>query len=360
MNERSLWSIWEWGETCAKNRQYLLWNGVAKLSTRQGNLKTVFSQCERVEKSVPPWHKHTSAHSFYREVWMEENECVWRHVCVRVKTANTLHWTSVLPGWAIRSVSPRLPPAQCPGSLHKAGGTSPRKLLLWWREKRVISSTFFLLDHRVQKDISALIAPQTKWPQTQLVTWKTNTLSALQQDSVCHPDKNWGGSIKTYWERGKNMVDLQHFLWITHENLTDLIINLYQLYFWKQYLFHIGGLHCFVWVDTKKYTQQASGDGIVGVSLSRWGAHSGNWSWWCIQVEVTGGCLVMSWRRLTQQLLFCCSTGTWCLYLIRYKHEVDQTFFFSCLHSPSLIITHTPNCIHLLYTWHRIYVNHSL
>lgn len=94
-----------------------------------------------------------------------KNKCVY----VGEKT-NTPHWTSVLPGWVIRSVFPRLPPAQCPGSLHKAGGTSPRKLLLWWKEKRVISSPSFVLDLGVQRDISALIAPQTKWPQTKRVT----------------------------------------------------------------------------------------------------------------------------------------------------------------------------------------------
>lgn len=49
---------------------------------------------------------------------------------------------SLLPGWVTRSVSPRRLPAQCPGSPHKAGGTSPRKLLSWWREKRVISPPY--------------------------------------------------------------------------------------------------------------------------------------------------------------------------------------------------------------------------
>lgn len=61
--------------------------------------------------------------------------------------------SSLLPGWVIRSVSPRRLPAQCPGSLHKAGGTSLRKLLWWWREKRV---------SRLQRDISEIITPQTQ------------------------------------------------------------------------------------------------------------------------------------------------------------------------------------------------------
>lgn len=70
------------------------------------------------------------------------------------------HWVSVLPGWVIHSVSPRLPGAQCPGSLHKAGGTSPRKLLLWCRQKRVISSPFFIRLQASKRHFS------TKWPQT--------------------------------------------------------------------------------------------------------------------------------------------------------------------------------------------------
>lgn len=72
----------------------------------------------------------------------------------------TPHWVSVLPGWVIHSVSPRLPGAQCPGSLHKAGGTSPRKLLLWCRQKRVISSPFFIRLQASKRHFS------TKWPQT--------------------------------------------------------------------------------------------------------------------------------------------------------------------------------------------------
>lgn len=60
----------------------------------------------------------------------------------KAKRTITPQCTSVLPGWATRSVSPRPPAARCPGSLHKAGGTSPGKLLPWWREKRVISFCF--------------------------------------------------------------------------------------------------------------------------------------------------------------------------------------------------------------------------
>lgn len=67
----------------------------------------------------------------------------------------------------------------------------------------------------------------------------------------------------------------------------------------------------------------------MGVSLSRWGAYSGNWSWWWIQVEVTGGSLIMSSRRVTQQLLYFCSSGAWCLYLTCNKWRGSGSFFSS-------------------------------
>lgn len=67
----------------------------------------------------------------------------------------------------------------------------------------------------------------------------------------------------------------------------------------------------------------------MGVSRSRWGAYSGNWSWWWIQVEVTGGSLIMSSRRVTQQLLYFCSSGTWCLYLTCNKWRGSGSFFSS-------------------------------
>lgn len=71
--------------------------------------------------------------------------CVCVYVCVHMCIWRTLRPQrgSLLPGWVTRSVAPRRLPAQCPGSPHKAGGTSPGKLLSWWRETRVISSPYF-------------------------------------------------------------------------------------------------------------------------------------------------------------------------------------------------------------------------
>lgn len=85
--------------------------------------------------------------------------------------------------------------------------------------------------------------------------------------------------------------------------------------------------HAFVWVCTKRHAEFASGGSLVGVSHSRWGGSIGNWSWWCIQVEVTGGALVMSWRRVIQQLPYNCSSGTWCLHLTCNKQRSTALFW---------------------------------
>lgn len=82
----------------------------------------------------------------------------------------------------------------------------------------------------------------------------------------------------------------------------------------------------FGWIK-KGNTEFASGESSVGVSHYRYGGYSRNWSWWCIQVEVTGGGLVMSWRRVTQQLLHYWSSRTWCLYVTCSKEKNTECCF---------------------------------
>lgn len=74
---------------------------------------------------------------------------------------------------------------------------------------------------------------------------------------------------------------------------------------------------------------------------SRWGASRGSWSWWCMQVEVTGGSLIISWRRVTRQLLDFSSDGTWCLCLTYSKPSGGAAVFSSSSHH-HLPSTNTP------------------
>lgn len=70
--------------------------------------------------------------------------------------------------------------------------------------------------------------------------------------------------------------------------------------------------------------ESALGESLAGASRCRWGGYGGNWSWWRIQVEVTGGGLVMSWRRVAQQLLYYWNSWTWCLYLMCNREAVHS------------------------------------
>lgn len=128
----SLWSTWKWDDWLVQKKK------------------------KRDHTRSPHTHK---VHTFFRNCKVTEKGKKERKNGGKGGTYAP-HWVSVLPGWVIHSVSPRLPGAQCPGSLHKAGGTSPRKLLLWCRQKRVISSPFFIRLQASKRHFS------TKWPQT--------------------------------------------------------------------------------------------------------------------------------------------------------------------------------------------------
>lgn len=136
----SLWSTWEW-------RDWLQPKERKKTKTKttrstSGWMRGCGDSCQTL--GFKPWQFTCTLAGVFSGLFSRQPpEGIVRSAYVRkAKRTITPQWASVLPGSATRSVFPRPPAARCPGSLHKAGGTSQGKLLPWWREKRVISFCF--------------------------------------------------------------------------------------------------------------------------------------------------------------------------------------------------------------------------
>lgn len=165
---RSVWEWWDWLQP--KERKKNNNNATKHIRVNMG----LWRQMPYTE--VQTLHMHTGRCFLQPLFFLPPQGIVGSAYVRKAKRTITPQCASVLPGWATRSVFPRPPAAQCPGSLHMAGGTSPRKLLVWWRKKRVISFCFRRgwrekkgrQEERSQRDSRA---HHSSWHLTELMTF---------------------------------------------------------------------------------------------------------------------------------------------------------------------------------------------